>query len=399
MPFSSSSPSLLKMPGNAQRWIAVLGRRDGPTDGVADYCTHLGAALGSRGYDLEIFRVPWPERGWGAALADLRRRAEDWRGCWVLLQHTALGWSRRGFPVRAPRVLAALRESGARCGVVFHEFGPVGESRVIDRPRNYCQFRVARNLYEHAERAVFTVPIERISWIQPGDDKAFFIPIGANFPEPGTHACKDAGGKKTVAIFSVTGGAQTLPEVADIAFAVRQASGTTGPLRLVVMGRGSKEAEPALREELSGANVAVEVLGLVSAEELSRALASADVHLFVRGPISSRRGTAIAGIACGLPIVCYTGPETGWPVTEAGILSVPLGDRQALSSALESVLSNDALRTSLAARSRHAHEKYFSWSAIAARYIAAFGIGAEASNAKAAAGAGVVGQMGEGSRT
>ncbi|HYL98554.1 MAG TPA: glycosyltransferase, partial [Blastocatellia bacterium] len=202
----------------------------------------------------------------------------------------------------------------------------------------------------------------------------------------------NAGGKKTVAIFSVTGGAQTLPEVADIGFAVRQASRATGPLRLVVMGRGSKEAEPALREDLSGADVAVEVLGRVSAEELSGTLASADVQLFVRGPISSRRGTAVAGIACGLPVVCYAGPETGWPVTEAGILSVPLGDREALSAALERVLSEDALRTTLAARSRQAHEKYFSWSAIAARYAAAFGGVAEASNGKTAAGAGAVGQ-------
>jgi len=30
------------MPGNYQRWIALLGRRDGPTDRVADYCTYLG---------------------------------------------------------------------------------------------------------------------------------------------------------------------------------------------------------------------------------------------------------------------------------------------------------------------------------------------------------------------
>jgi glycosyltransferase involved in cell wall biosynthesis len=382
------------MPGNPQRWIAVLGRRDGPTDGVADYCTHLSAALQPHGYDLEVFRVPWPERGWGAALADLRRRAEDWRGCWVLLQHTALGWSRRGFPLNAPRVLAALRESGARCCVVFHEFGPVGGGGIIDRPRNYCQLRAARNLYEHAERAIFTVPLEKISWIRPGDHKASFIPIGANFPEPHAQACKDTGGKKTVAIFSVTGEPQTLPEVADIGFAVRQASRAVGPLRLVVMGRGSKEAEPVLREELSGTNVAVEVLGLVSAEELSSALAGADVQLFVRGPISSRRGTAIAGIACGLPVVCYAGPETGWPVTEAGILSVPLGDREALLAALERVLSDDALRISLAERSRHAHEKYFSWSAIAARYVAALGGGAEASNRHAAAGAGAVGQTG-----
>jgi glycosyltransferase involved in cell wall biosynthesis len=374
------------MPGNPQRWIAVLGRRDGPTDGVADYCEQLGAALGLHGYELETVRMPWPERGWAAALADLRRRAEDWSGCWVLLQHTALSWSRRGFPLYAPRILAALRESGARCGVVFHEFGSAGGSRIIDRARNSCQMWVLKRLYRQAERAIFTVPLETISWLPSQHKKAVFIPIGANCPELHTHPCRDAGGKKTVAVFSVTGGAQTLPEIADICFAVKRASRAMGPLRLVVMGRGSKEAEPALQEGLFGTNVAVEVLGLVSAEKLSRALARADVQLFVRGHISNRRGTAIAGIACGLPIVCYAGPETGWPLTEAGILSVPLGDREALSAALERVLSHDTLRDSLAERSRRAQKEYFSWSVIAARYAHSIGGAGEGSGGGAVAG-------------
>ena len=109
-----------------------------------------------------------------------------------------------------------------------------------------------------------------------------------------------------------------------------------------------------MRDEFFGTNVAVEVLGLVSAEELSQSLASADVQLFVRGHISNRRGTAIEGIACGLPVVCNAGPETGWPITEAGLLSVPLGDREALSAALERVLTHDTLQDSLAERSRRA---------------------------------------------
>jgi hypothetical protein len=96
--------------------VALLGRCDGPPDGVGDYCTYLGATLGLHGYLLEIVRVPWPERGWGAALADLRQTAADWRGCCVLLQYTTLEWSRRGFPLR---FLHALRHNGARCVIVF----------------------------------------------------------------------------------------------------------------------------------------------------------------------------------------------------------------------------------------------------------------------------------------
>jgi glycosyltransferase involved in cell wall biosynthesis len=190
---------------------------------------------------------------------------------------------------------------------------------------------------------------------------------------------------KTVSIYSVTGGVKILSEVAQIGAAVKRVSRAVGPIRLVVAGRGSLEAGSALLAEFAGTPVRIETLGLLSAEEMSRTLADSDVLLFVRGQISSRRGSAIAGIACGLPVVCYAGPETGWPITEAGILSVPMGDREALSAALERVLTDGVIRESLADRSRRAHAQYFSWHAIAARFADALGKRSEESAGSTAA--------------
>jgi glycosyltransferase involved in cell wall biosynthesis len=356
------------MPGNSQRWIALLGRRDEPTDGIADYCAWLGGAAAQLGYEFETVRVAWAERGWREALAELQENAAAWRGHWVLLQYTTLSWSRRGFPWQAPRVLSVLRKSGVHCGVVFHDFWPLAGKGVIGRVREYCHLEVLKRLHAQADRAIFTVPVEKISWLPPQHEKAVFIPVGANCPEPPAAARVKTGEDRTVVVYGVTGGAYIKPEVADIGFAMKHASQTAGRLRLVVVGRGSKKAEAALRQEFSGTNIAVEALGLMSPEDMSRTLASMDVQLFVRGQISSRRGSAIAGIACSLPIVCYAGPETGWPVTEAGIVGVPPGDREALSVALERVLADDELRASLAERSRRAHEQYFSWRVIAAQF-------------------------------
>ena len=56
---------------SAERIVALVGRRDEPTDGVADYCAWLGGAIGEFGYHLETISLGWPERGWRAALADL----------------------------------------------------------------------------------------------------------------------------------------------------------------------------------------------------------------------------------------------------------------------------------------------------------------------------------------
>jgi len=325
----------------------------------------------AQGSAFETYRVAWSERGWGPALRDLRIEASGWDGCWVLLQFTNLAWSRRGFPLYAPKILDALRESGARCGVVFHDFEPFPGTRVIDRVRRSFQLRVLRRLYNLADLTIFTALLEKVSWLPAERHKAVFIPIGANCPAARTDIGTSPSGAKTVAVFCLTGGRHTDAEVRDIGYALKRVKASAGRLRLVVFGRGSREAEPALRAEFAGTAESVDTLGLLSPEEVSHTLTCSDVLLFVRGSISSRRGSAIAGIACGLPIVCYAGPETGWPITEAGVLAVPHGDREALSRALERVLTDEAFRAALAERSRHAQEQYFSWAAIASGYAAA----------------------------
>ena len=72
----------------AKTWVALMGKRDVPTDGVEDYCTFLGRALAQRGVKLDLARVEWFDRGWMAALWKLWRQSADWRGAWVLIQYT-----------------------------------------------------------------------------------------------------------------------------------------------------------------------------------------------------------------------------------------------------------------------------------------------------------------------
>ena len=47
--------------------IALLGRRDEPTDAVEEYCRYLGGALRAQGVEMELARVPWADGGWTAA--------------------------------------------------------------------------------------------------------------------------------------------------------------------------------------------------------------------------------------------------------------------------------------------------------------------------------------------
>ena len=82
-----------------------------------------------------------------------------------------------------------------------------------------------------------------------------------------------------------------------------------------------------------------------------------------------RRGGAIAGISCGLPVIAYAGRETAPPVTEAGVILFPEGQEIELGPLLTRVLGDINYRASLASRRRAAHELYFSWNQIVCDHL------------------------------
>jgi glycosyltransferase involved in cell wall biosynthesis len=352
-----------------------MGRRDTPTDGVEDYCTFLGRALTQHDVKLEQLRTEWSEKGWKAALQALEGRAEDLRGKWVFVQYTALAWSSRGFPFGTLRTLDLLRRCGARVAVVFHEFTPQEAGHFLVRPvRAVCQSFVIRRLYARADLAIFTVPAAKIAWLPANHPKAASIPIGANIPEPRTSGSNEAGNEgseRTVAVFCFTPGINRELEVEDIVHAMRTCYRSGQKTRLVILGRGSQEVRAEIEERLSGSGVTVSATGLLPAEEISMLLLQTDALLFVSGQVSQRRGSALAGIACGLPVVGYAGAAEGTPIAEAGLQLAPYRNREALAAALARVLGDADWRNELRRRSVAAQHKYFSWDAIAEKYAAA----------------------------
>jgi len=354
--------------------IVLLGKRDEPTDAVEEYCEFLGKALCARGIELELVRVPWPERGWQAALSELRRRAAGWRGKWVLAQYTALAWSVRGFPLRFIRVMKMLHEAGARLGVVFHDVEPYSGERAVDQVRRRAQLHTMQRALHYADLAVFTVALSAVSWLHDSPSKAIFIPVGANLP-PVSPALSESVARKVgrlcVAVFGITGGAAGRREATQVVEAVRFAAMKMGELRLHAFGRHANDCEAQLREGLRDTPVQVDVEGVLPRERVVEALTAADVMLFVRAPISSRRGSAIAGIACGLPVIAYGGSDTAAPVTDAGVVLVDKEKQAALGEALVRVLEDSGYRDALAKRSQAVQARYFAWDAIAARYAEA----------------------------
>ena len=352
--------------------VALLGRQDEPTDGVRDYCELLAQAFARRGMQLDILALRWEIFGWSKALVALGKASRKWNGQVVLLQYTALMWSRRGFPVGALAVLAILKMRGVRLCVVFHDAGYARASGALQRLRVGFQNFTIRTMFRAAEFPVLTVPASQLDWLPRRSHRAVFIPVGANFPPASLRRRESLPEIPAVAVFGVTGGAHIEVEAEAIAYIISRAAVAIAGLRLNVFGRGALEAETALRRRLSGENAEITVEGVLAADEVRERLCRADVLLFVRGQVSSRRGSAIAGIACGLPVAGYRGPETAAPITEAGVMLVENGNRDELAEALLRMLSDAKLYRELCQRSAVVAEREFSWDAIASKFAEAF---------------------------
>lgn len=350
--------------------LALTGCRDPVSDGVWDYCGRLASALRPHDIDFETSETNWNKGEWLATIGAIRRKFASGRKDWVLLQYTAMGWSRRGFPFGAVATAIAAKRSGARVGVVFHESRGFRAKGIWARFRFICQERVIRWLFSLSDAAIFTVPTASIPWLLPDDPKACFIPIGSNIPNNSAPRKRifSSCDPSTVAVFCVTNRNRTVWEVEEIAAAVRHVLKSVPHIRLTVFGRGAIEARHLLEKALAGSGAEISVLGVLPAEEINRILSDADVLLYVRDVLNPQRGSALAAVACGLPIVAYGDPATSFPSSEAGAVLARPGDRSAFADALERVLTDDFFWNFLQLQSLSAYKKYFAWDEIARRF-------------------------------
>src|SRR5262249_53764657 len=149
----------------------------------------------------------------------------------------------------------------------------------------------------------------------------------------------------------------------------RKAAESVPRVRLITVGRGSIEAKSRLQNALAGAPVELHALGIIPAQEVAQVLADADVSLFVRAPLSTQRGSAIASIVNAVPLVAYAEGSLPAVFAEAGVVGVRYADGEQLAAATVKVLTDNSWRLELHQRSRQAYGKYFAWDAVAAQCI------------------------------
>jgi glycosyltransferase involved in cell wall biosynthesis len=355
------------------RVIALLGRRDEPTDGVADYCSFLAQALQRHNVELEIVHVPWADLGWRGAMRWLSRESRNWVGQWVLLQYTAMAWSRRGLPFRVLAVERMLLKRGVKCAVVFHDVILDPLPGLHNSIRRRIQYWIMACLLARATQGISTVAPDELRWPHSARGKLVFIPIGANIPDAvpesaGEKSFTPSGQPKTIGVYCISGGNYRQREAKEILFVVDKAKARVPELQLEFFGRGTEEAASLLEEPLRKLAVKYRLRDVLPAEEITRTLKSLDAFLCVRGEMSPNRGSALAAIACGIPIIAFGKPGRHSELDAAGIEFAPWGSLNSLADAAIRVLTDATLWQELHEKNRRAHAEIFSWDAVAARY-------------------------------
>jgi glycosyltransferase involved in cell wall biosynthesis len=285
-----------------------------------------------------------------------------------LVQYTALAWSRRGFPLRFAHLIDHLKGDGMHVLIVFHDPEPFGGRRFRDGLRRRVQLAVMRRAARLADKIISTVSPGRVRWMQDPQIRAktLLLPVGSNLPVMPRMTQRPG---KRIPVIIVFGFSNLASETSIIASVLSRTAEVVGALHLIVFGRGAKVAGTLMQPLLANSPVELEDFGILEAERAGSLLANADVQLFVRSGLSSRRGSGIAGIACGLPIIGFSDSETAFPITVAGVRLVPMGDREGLVRELVLVLQQETLREALRQRNLEVTEQYFSWDRIADVYL------------------------------
>jgi glycosyltransferase involved in cell wall biosynthesis len=397
------------------RVLLISGEYPPAVGGVGDYtatlAAHLGAAgataavltgragagetgevTGAAGAGAVVRTVPdWGPRGWPAVRAALRA----WRPDVVHIQYQAGAFDGRGGPALLPPWLA--RRGGPPTAVTLHDrhvpylFPKAGALRA----------RALRLLTRHAAATIAT---NGDDWAALRADAAlaprlYLLPIGSNIP-PLTGATRATARAETraalgagpdtivIAYFGLAGASKGLDTLLD-AFATMGGAGA-GDLRLLIIGgeasatdgaRFGAHGDPA-SGDLAGAIRArglagrVGVTGALPAAAIAAHLAAADLAaLPYRDGASWRRGSLLAALAAGLPVVT-TDPAPGYDAAGAlpaltdgvGAILVPPADPAALAAALGRLAGDAPHRARLAAGAL-ALAARFDWDTIAATHL------------------------------
>ncbi|HET8632255.1 MAG TPA: glycosyltransferase [Thermomicrobiales bacterium] len=415
---TSQPPPHAAPPGAGPRVLLVSGEYPPTVGGVGDYTTLLATHLAAAGAAPSVLTGPAagqppcrpphmtdaqrptaravPTRRdvpyWGvASWRAIDRAIAAERPDVVHLQYQAGAYGGRGAVNLLPWRLS--RRAGAPPVVVtFHDLLPPYLFPKAGRLRAAAVRLLARTAA--AVVATNGEDLRRLGADPRLAGRLSLIPIGSNIPAdspiPGDMSCAPPGerrpGEVLLAFFGLAGRSKGLATLLDALASLERDE--PGAYRLVVVG-GAPSATDRARftdgADLAGALAArgltgrVVVTGSLPAAAVAAHLRAADLAVLPYADGASwRRGSLLAALAAGLPVVTTTpapGHDAGGRlptlVDGRNALLVPPGNPAALAAAI-GILGRDAGFRALIAAGARALAVHFAWPAIAARHLALY---------------------------
>jgi glycosyltransferase involved in cell wall biosynthesis len=352
-------------PGSARKLrVATVGMSTSRICGVRDHAVLLAEALAREDVSSTVHWLWREDRSFAAGRREVRdwtrelsRELERARAETVLMHYSVFAYSYRGIPLYVRPTIAAVRGLGLPLVTVLHEYAyPWGRGGARGRIWAASQRAVLPAVMRSSAAVAVTADF-RIDWLQarrwlPRRPVAL-APVFPTLPPP----TLDAGpspGESSLGLFGYGYEGAAVSLVLDALRLLRD-RGRRVQLRLLgAPGRSSAAAEEWLAgARARGVERALSFSGVLSAQELSDALAACTVLLSAEptGP-TSRKTTLAASLASGRPVVALDGPLRWSEILDSHAARVVQPTATALSDAVAGLLDDDAEQLALGARGR-----------------------------------------------
>jgi UDP-glucose:(heptosyl)LPS alpha-1,3-glucosyltransferase len=329
---------------------AVVHRARAEIDAIDQYSRHLVEAMGADGIETRYLA-----NGLTQLLADPDAHS------WILLQYNPFSWGRSGF---APGLVGDLRRVRSRSRapilLMVHEawLTMTDAKSIVLGSWQRAQLRALLVLVDGVMTST-----EKLAREIGG--RAVHLPVAANIIPVATSPAKareqlGLNGKLAIALFGRGHPSRALDHAEAAIGALVDAHGAE---RLMVLNLGAGAPRLRLPD-----GVAVRDPGELAAGELSLHLWASDLVLlpFTDG-VSTRRGTLMAALAHGRPVLGLCGRHTDAMLADASdaMVLTPAGDPHAFSRAAVE-LSGDPVRLSAVGDAgRRLYESRFDWPVLA----------------------------------
>jgi glycosyltransferase involved in cell wall biosynthesis len=297
---------------------------------------------------------------WLAALADaLRERQPDA----IVLQYSVFAASRRGIPVDLRAIRSTLARAHVPVIVIGHELAfPFGREGLRGLVWAVSQRVALRGLVRSSSALIVTTD-DRARWLSTRRwlpaRPVRLAPVYSNLPPPRERSHTAGHDGALVGLFGYSYPPDSVRMTLK-ALALLRASRPAA--RLVLLGAPGSQSEIgrewlALAREL-GVSDAIEFSGTLPGRELSDALASCDVLIFIDRPgPTSRKGSLAGALASGRPVIATDGPSTWQELVRAGALRIAPRSGSGRADEIRALLENAREREALGERGRTFHDR------------------------------------------